>query len=371
MYDRRQMLTLYRRHGAECPKRSDRYWKRCACAMWVEGITHRGHYIRRSLKTSSWERAQAKAAELDADPCKAKSQPVTIEQGIAEYLADAKARGLAAGSLRHFRYVYQNGFQKWFANHGLKYVHEIDSKALRAMRESWNHASRTRHTKQVRLKQFFRFCIRNRWIDHNPVEELSRIRVTQNQTDYFKPEEFETLLNAAAKYDPLNGHRGGRRLHALVQLMRWSGLRITDAVTLERSRINAAGELFLHQTKTGAPVWMPLPIHVIDALRYIPPGVAPDPRYFFWSGNGDKNAAADVMHKAFRKVAKSANLGKRCHPHMLRDTFAIEMLLAGVPLDQVSILLGHSSVTMTEKHYAPWVKARQAQLAESVRKAWG
>jgi integrase/recombinase XerD len=55
---------------------------------------------------------------------------------------------------------------------------------------------------------------------------------------------------------------------------------------------------------------------------------------------------------------------------MFRDTFAVEMLLAGVPIDQVSILLGHKSVKITEKHYAPWVKARQEQLASSVRNAW-
>jgi hypothetical protein len=46
------------------------------------------------------------------------------------------------------------------------------------------------------------------------------------------------------------------------------------------------------------------------------------------------------------------------------------MLLAGVPIDQVSILLGHSSVKITEKHYSPWVLARQKQLERSVRKAW-
>lgn len=55
---------------------------------------------------------------------------------------------------------------------------------------------------------------------------------------------------------------------------------------------------------------------------------------------------------------------------MFRDTFAVEMLLAGVPLEQVSILLRHKSVKITEKHYAPWVKARQEQLEQNVRKAW-
>lgn len=55
---------------------------------------------------------------------------------------------------------------------------------------------------------------------------------------------------------------------------------------------------------------------------------------------------------------------------MFRDTFAVELLLAGVPIDQVSLLLGHSSVKVTEKHYAPFMKARQEQLAHSARKAW-
>jgi integrase len=50
---------------------------------------------------------------------------------------------------------------------------------------------------------------------------------------------------------------------------------------------------------------------------------------------------------------------------MLRDTFAVENLLTGMPIDQVSMLLGHSSVKVTEKHYSPWVAARQQQLETS------
>jgi hypothetical protein len=46
------------------------------------------------------------------------------------------------------------------------------------------------------------------------------------------------------------------------------------------------------------------------------------------------------------------------------------MLLAGVPIDQVSLLLGHASVKITEKSYSPFVKARQIQLQDSVRNAW-
>jgi len=121
---------------------------------------------------------------------------------------------------------------------------------------------------------------------------------------------------------------------------------------------------------------VPLPPEVAEELRTIPPGAKPNPRYFFWSGNGLPKTAVADWQRSFRRLFKLAALekgdgsAKRCFPHMLRDTFAVEMLLAGVPIDQVSMLLGHSSVKITEKHYSPWVKARQDQLAASVRNAW-
>ena len=54
---------------------------------------------------------------------------------------------------------------------------------------------------------------------------------------------------------------------------------------------------------------------------------------------------------------------------MFRDTLPSNSSCRG-PLDQVSLLLGHSSIKITEKHYAPFVKARQQQLEASARMAW-
>jgi hypothetical protein len=42
----------------------------------------------------------------------------------------------------------------------------------------------------------------------------------------------------------------------------------------------------LYQAKAGTPVFVPLPPHVADLLRSIPPGLKPNPNHFFWSGNG-------------------------------------------------------------------------------------
>jgi integrase len=50
------------------------------------------------------------------------------------------------------------------------------------------------------------------------------------------------------------------------------------------------------------------------------------------------------------------------HSHMLRDTFAVELLMAGVALEDVSRLLTHSSIKTTEDYYGHWVPDRLALL---------
>ncbi len=83
-----------------------------------------------------------------------------------------------------------------------------------------------------------------------------------------------------------------------------------------------------------------------------------------------------TWQRAFRRLFEIADLrkedgsSKRCFPHMFRDTFAVEYLLAGMPLEQVSLLLGHDSVKTTEKYYSPFVKAQQQQLIASQHAAW-
>jgi integrase len=56
--------------------------------------------------------------------------------------------------------------------------------------------------------------------------------------------------------------------------------------------------------------------------------------------------------------------------HRFRHTFAVELLLAGVRIEQVSRLLGHKTVRTTERFYSAWVKERQRKLEAEVKQAW-
>lgn len=143
--------------------------------------------------------------------------------------------------------------------------------------------------------------------------------------------------------------------------MRYSGLWISDAVSLRRDAIDSNGRLFLYQAKTGAPVSIPLPPVVIEALRECDEF---DARYF-WNGVCTLKSRLTEWQERMKKVLVLAGFPDG-HGHRLRDSFAVSLLQRGVGLETVSILLGHTSIKTTQKHYAPWVKARQDELEAAV-----
>jgi integrase/recombinase XerD len=79
--------------------------------------------------------------------------------------------------------------------------------------------------------------------------------------------------------------------------------------------------------------------------------------------------AAKNWSSELRQVFVEAGLPDG-HSHQLRDTEAVEWLQAGIPLEEVSKLLGHASIRTAEKHYAPWVKSRQDRLDDLVMATW-
>ena len=159
----------------------------------------------------------------------------------------------------------------------------------------------------------------------------------------------------------------GPKARAMVLMLRYSGLRMQDAACLERGRVTE-GRLFVYTQKTGTPVYCPLPPDVVTALDAV---TNAHPDYFFWDGQSARETTVKSWNRVFIKLFKAAAppiIGG--HPHRFRDTFAVSLLVKGVSLESVSKLLGHTSIKVTERHYAPWVKARQDQLESDVKRTW-
>jgi integrase/recombinase XerD len=132
--------------------------------------------------------------------------------------------------------------------------------------------------------------------------------------------------------------------------MRYSGMRIGDAVSLSTDRIEG-NRLFLYTPKTGTPIHSVLPDFVVKALEETPRVTNV---HYFWSGVGKLESIVRSWQTRIRKLFEDAKVSKgdgNMLSHRFRDTFSVELLLSGVPIERVSILLGHQSVRITEKHY--------------------
>jgi integrase len=375
---------VYVNHSAKCPRKHEgRFYRRCNCRKWIYTA---GSRKRISAKTRSWATAEEKKDKLvapsdqqpidaEANPTVASDEAVTIDHAIDEYLNDKRSQNLAESTLYKLETIFGKQLRGFCRQHAIVYPRELTVSKLRQFRNSWNDGALARKKKHERIVGFCYFCIANKLGMHeNPARQLSRVIVKDKQTLPFSQGEMDIILSSVPKmYADKRGLNGvsaevlRRRVLAFVLLLRWAGLRIGDAISLERTRLTADGRIMLYMAKTGNPVCVLIPEYVAQLLHSLPNS---NPKYFFWTGNGLLKTAVADWQRTLRRLFKLTDLDKRCHPHMFRDTFAVELLLACVPLDQVSMLLGHSSIKITEKHYAPWVKARQQQLEDSVRKAW-
>ena len=95
------MLTLYRRHKESCKHAGDRYFRKCRCAVWTEG-TIESKYIRRSLKTRSWERGEELKRQIEDGTAEKPSNTITIERATQAFIGDCKARNLNLSTYKKY-----------------------------------------------------------------------------------------------------------------------------------------------------------------------------------------------------------------------------------------------------------------------------
>jgi integrase/recombinase XerD len=357
-------MIIWRRHTAPCQS-TDRCDARCGCPIYEEFRVSKKRF-RRTLKTRNWQKALADARRKEIEGTQAKRESPTIEQACERYIQDAKARELREPTLYKFRLLFRQ-LQEFSTAQGLVFVSDFTIDDVRRFRASWINKNFAARKKLESLRAFFKFCNVSGWISTNPVLALKPGKVTDPQIVPITKEEFEEILKACEIYPEKETCKRFKvfaiRLTALVLVMRYTGLRIRDVVTLRKDHIRN-GKVFLRTAKTGTKVFCPLPKTVLDALNAI--GAKSD--YYFWSGESKPKSAVGNYQRALRVLFDLAQL-PRVHAHLLRHTFATELLTAGNSIETVAALLGNSP-KIVEKHYHHWVKGRQEKLEEAVRNSW-
>jgi integrase/recombinase XerD len=363
------MLTIFRRHTKSCPHTS-RSSRRCGCPIHVEGSLG-GENVRKALDLTSWQAASSLIHEWNSTGKigGAVRKLMPVREAVEVFIADGKSRHLADETIRVYRKFIDRRLLGWCEDQGFRFLRELTFERMVQFRSSWDYAAITASKRLEVLRLFFRFCVAADWIEKSPVAGLKAPQVDTPPTLPFPDDELTRIYAACDQYSTNGNHGRNRpaRVKAFVWTLRYSGLRIGDVVTLETARL-LGDNLLLYTAKTGTPVFVPVPGFVAAALR-AQAAKNSNPRYFFWAGRGKVRSGVSSWQRALQVVFAKAKVHGG-HAHRFRDTFAVSLLQEGVPLDDVSILLGHSSTDITKKHYAPWVKSWQDRLTERVRVAW-
>ena len=258
--------------------------------------------------------------------------------------------------------------QEFASQRGLRFLIQFDLPTLRSFRITWHDGPLSSTKKLERLRGFYRFAQENKWVDEVLPSKLKAPKFTQRPTLPFTNDEMVRILAALDAYTQKAtpaGKASAYRLRALVLLLRYAGLRIGDAVKLTTDRING-NKLFLYTQKSGVAVFTVLPDFVVRALDTVPRVKA---AHFFWPGVGDLDGVVGSWRKRLRRLFELAKVPGG-HAHRFRDTFATEILLAGIPIERLAVLLGHRSVKVTESYYAAWTDSRQRQIEADLQRAW-
>ena len=271
------MLTICRRRRKSCKQRMEgRDYRRCLCPIWVDGSLN-GLEMRKSLRLRDWQRAQELAsAPMGGRRATDRKAEASRRQGSLRQISGIRrgAKRLREPTLYKYHLLFRQ-FQDFAKQHGHAYITDFDVDTVRRFRASWPNKNIAARKKHEAFRAFFRFVHESGWIPTNPATYLKPPRITEPPTAPFTREEFASILQACDIYPD---KQNAIRLRALVFLLRYSGLRIRDAVTLSRNRIQG-DKLFLYTAKTGTAVYCPLPPFVIEALKAIPATT-----YFFWTG---------------------------------------------------------------------------------------
>ena len=242
----------------------------------------------------------------------------------------------------------------------LKYVgnvqlNELTTKVLSEYLRERGKKSVYTNSKSLRyLKSVFTWAVKEKYLSENPCKDMKPIKLPEKQPLFLSEADFQILINTI----------DNRVLRDICIFAVNTGLRKMELLTLEWNQINFRDRYLIldnnnHTTKSKCVRTIALNL---NALQILTDRRKLNADLVFTLRDGFINP--DFVCKEFKKYVIKAGLNPKLKFHSLRHTFASWLVQRGVSIYEVSKLLGHSDIKVTEIYS----HLRAEDLRESVEK---
>ena len=269
-------------------------------------------------------------------------------------------RGLAPATIRAYRadlsdFAAARGVSKRWAASAETAIDYLAARARRGRRHDPGLAPSSLRRRAAALKGFYRFAYGDGLIRVDVAAHLDLPRPSRLLPETLTVAETDRLLESAGGEE---GEAHGLRDRAILELLYAAGLRISEAIGLDREDLSTDGA-FVRVIGKGdkerlVPVgdvaldwlnrWMNGPRAALLAIGHVAPGRG-GPLFL---GDRGGRLARQQAWAAVKRAASVAGLGGRVSPHTLRHSFATHLLEGGADLRIVQELLGHASISTTQ-----------------------
>lgn len=206
--------------------------------------------------------------------------------------------------------------------------------------------------KLAAVRSFFRFLHREGILSLNPARLVRTPRQGRRNPRFLSMAEVETLLELP---DPATPR--GCRDRALFELLYASGLRVSELVGLNREDVSLRERLLRVRGKGGKERLVPFGRTARQALeqyleernRLLRRRSVPEPNALFLNLRGGRITSRSVQ-RILEQYLRNRALALQVHPHLLRHSFATHLLNRGADLRAIQELLGHESLSTTQKY---------------------
>lgn len=228
---------------------------------------------------------------------------------------------------------------------------DIDATAFRAFlsRRSASHITKSSTAREMSaLRSFFHYLNRHKIIDNTSLSIVSSPRKEKILPKSLNTEEAFDVIKAAAdnKIDWI-----GARDSAIITLLYGSGMRISEALSLNIGDINHNDFIIIKGKGNKERVIPILPSVKENIQKYLDlcPFNLHEGEPLFVGARGER-LLARIVQRRLAKLREELNLPDSLTPHALRHTFATQLLAQGMNLRAIQELLGHSSLSTTQRY---------------------